>query len=145
MIIATASAIEGLILSALSGFLGESGMQQLWPWNLVPAQSIVLGNIVPRAFHDFPGQGSYACSGKFMPNTSQDSRPKTCFYMKAVSRRAQGNGAIPLGLGPRPRAHMGLRISMPYSIVNYLIFLEILSILDMILLILILKNSFLQK
>ena len=36
MIIATASAIEGPILSVLSGCLGESGMQQLWPWNLVP-------------------------------------------------------------------------------------------------------------
>ena len=37
IIIATASAIEGPILSVLSGCLGESGMQQLWPWNLVPA------------------------------------------------------------------------------------------------------------
>ena len=37
MITATASAIEGPILSALSECLGESGMQQLWPWNLVPA------------------------------------------------------------------------------------------------------------
>ena len=37
MITATASAIEGPILSALSRCLGESGMQQLWPWNLVPA------------------------------------------------------------------------------------------------------------
>ena len=37
MITATASAIEGPILSVLSGCLGESGMQQLWPWNLVPA------------------------------------------------------------------------------------------------------------
>ena len=36
MITATASAIEGPILSVLSGCLGESGMQQLWPWNLVP-------------------------------------------------------------------------------------------------------------
>ena len=37
MITATVSAIEGPILSDLSGCLGESGMQQLWPWNLVPA------------------------------------------------------------------------------------------------------------
>ena len=37
MITATASAIEGPILSDLSGCLGESGVQQLWPWNLVPA------------------------------------------------------------------------------------------------------------
>ena len=88
MITATASAIEGPILSVLSGCLGESGMQLLWPWNLIPAQSIVLGNAVPRVFHDFLRYGSYVCSGKFVPNTSQDSRPKTCFYMKAVSRRA---------------------------------------------------------
>ena len=88
MITVTASAIEGPILSVLSGCLGESGMQQLWPWNLILAQLIVLDNVVPRVFHDFPGQGSYVCSGKFVPNTSQDLRPKTCFYMKAVSRRA---------------------------------------------------------
>ena len=31
MITATASAIKGPILSALSECLGESGMQQLWP------------------------------------------------------------------------------------------------------------------
>ena len=37
MITATVSAIEGPMLFALSGCLGESGMQQLWPWNLVPA------------------------------------------------------------------------------------------------------------
>ena len=37
MITATASAIEDPILSVLSGCLGESGMQQLWPWNLVLA------------------------------------------------------------------------------------------------------------
>ena len=34
---ASVSAIEGPILSDLSVFLGESGVQQLWPWNLVPA------------------------------------------------------------------------------------------------------------
>ena len=34
---ASVSAIEGPILSDLSGYLGESGVQQLWPWNLVPA------------------------------------------------------------------------------------------------------------
>ena len=37
MITATASAIEGPILSGLSGCLGESGAQHLWPWNLVLA------------------------------------------------------------------------------------------------------------
>ena len=37
MITAIASAIEGPILFDLSGCLGESGVQQLWPWNLVPA------------------------------------------------------------------------------------------------------------
>ena len=72
----------------------------------------MLGNAVYRAYHDFPGHGSYACSGKLMPNTSQNSRPKTRFYAKAVSRRAQGNGAVLLGLDPR--AHMGLGISVPY-------------------------------
>ena len=55
---------------------------------LGPAKPIVLGNAVSRAFHDFSRHGSYACSGKLMPNTSQNSRPKTCFYTKAVSRRA---------------------------------------------------------
>ena len=120
MIIATASAIEGSILSALSECLGESGMQQLWSWNLVPAQSIVLGNAISQAFHDFPGHGSYACSGKLMPNTSQDSSPKTCFYMKAVSRRAQGNGAIPLGLGPGPIWVLGSRCRT----ILYYIFVE---------------------
>ena len=34
---ASVSVIEGPVLSDLSGFLGESGVQQLWPWNLVPA------------------------------------------------------------------------------------------------------------
>ena len=34
---ASVIAIEGPVLSDLSGFLGESGVQQLWPWNLVPA------------------------------------------------------------------------------------------------------------
>ena len=33
---ASVSAIEGPVLSDLSGFLGESGVQQLWPWNLFP-------------------------------------------------------------------------------------------------------------
>ena len=33
---ASVSAIEGPVLSDLSEFLGESGVQQLWPWNLVP-------------------------------------------------------------------------------------------------------------
>ena len=37
MISAFVSAIEGPVLSDLSGFLDESGVQQLWPWNLVPA------------------------------------------------------------------------------------------------------------
>ena len=36
-ITAFANAIEGPVLSDLSGYLGESGVQQLWPWNLAPA------------------------------------------------------------------------------------------------------------
>ena len=77
MITATASAIEGPVLSVLSECLGESGMQQLRPWNLVPAQANLLGNDVPRASHDLPGHGLYDCSGSFMPSTAQDPRPKT--------------------------------------------------------------------
>ena len=79
MITATASAIEGPILSVLSGSLGESGMQQLWPWNLVPVQANLLGNGVPRASYDLPRQGLYDCSGGTMPSASLDPRPKTRF------------------------------------------------------------------
>ena len=46
MIIAIVSAIKGLILSAVSGYLGESGMLRLWLWNLVPAQVNMLGSDV---------------------------------------------------------------------------------------------------
>ena len=79
MITATASAIEGPILFVLSGSLGENGMQQLWPWNLVPVQANLLGNGVPRASYDLPGQGLYDCSGGTMPSASLDPRPKTRF------------------------------------------------------------------
>ena len=48
MITAIVSAIEGPILSAVSGCLGESGMQRLWLWNLVPTQVNMLGSDVPR-------------------------------------------------------------------------------------------------
>ena len=115
MITATASAIKGPILSDLSGCLGKSGVQQLWPLNLVPAQLIVLGNAVYRAYNDFPGHGSHVCSGKLMPRTYQNSRPKTSFYAQAVPRRAQGNGAIPVGHGPK-----GLYGSWDLGVVQYL-------------------------
>ena len=46
MITAIVSAIEGLILSVVSGCLGESGMQRSWPWNLVPTQANMLGSDV---------------------------------------------------------------------------------------------------
>ena len=46
MIIAIVSVIEGLILSVVSGCLGESGMQRLWFWNLVPTQVNMLGSDV---------------------------------------------------------------------------------------------------
>ena len=46
MITVIVSAIEGPILSVVSGCLGESGMQQLWLWNLVPTQVNMLGSDV---------------------------------------------------------------------------------------------------
>ena len=48
MITAIVSAIEGPILSIISGCLGESGMQRLWLWNLVPTQVNMLGSDVSR-------------------------------------------------------------------------------------------------
>ena len=48
MITTIVSAIEGPILSVVSGCLGESGMQRLWLWNLVPTQVNMLGSDVPR-------------------------------------------------------------------------------------------------
>ena len=48
MIIVIVSAIEGSILSVVSGCLGESGMQRLWLWNLVLTQANMLGNDVSR-------------------------------------------------------------------------------------------------
>ena len=47
MITTIISAIEGPILSIVSGYLGESGMQRLWLWNLVPTQVSILGSDVP--------------------------------------------------------------------------------------------------
>ena len=49
MITAIVSAIEGPILSVLSGCLGESEMLRLWLWNLVPTQANMLGIVT------FPG------------------------------------------------------------------------------------------
>ena len=46
MIIAIVSAIEGPISSVVSGCLGESGVWQMWPWNLVPTQVNMLGRDV---------------------------------------------------------------------------------------------------
>ena len=48
MITAIVSAIEGPILSVVSGCLGESGMQRLWLWNLVPTQVNMLDSDVSR-------------------------------------------------------------------------------------------------
>ena len=39
MITVIVSAIEGPILSVVSGYLGVSGMHRLWLWNLVPTQA----------------------------------------------------------------------------------------------------------
>ena len=108
MITATASAIEGPILSVLSGSLGESEMQQLWPWNLVPIQANLLGNGVPRASHDLPGQGLYDCSGGTMPSASMDPRPKTLFFYERSFKKDLGRWGR--SIGPEPRAHMGLGI-----------------------------------
>ena len=44
MITVIVSAIEGPILSVVSGCLGESGMQRMWPWNLVPTQANMPGS-----------------------------------------------------------------------------------------------------
>ena len=46
MITAIVSAIEGPISSFVSGCLGESGVWQMWPWNLVPTQVNMLGSDV---------------------------------------------------------------------------------------------------
>ena len=46
MITAIVSAIEGPILSVVSGCLDESGMQQLWLWNLIPTQVNMLNSDV---------------------------------------------------------------------------------------------------
>ena len=48
MITAIVSAIEGPILSVVSGCLGESGMQRLWLWNLVSTQANMPGSDVSR-------------------------------------------------------------------------------------------------
>ena len=63
MITAIVSAFEGPILSVISGCLGKSGMQRLWPWNLVPTQVNMLGSDVPRASYGTPRQGFTECSG----------------------------------------------------------------------------------
>ena len=48
MITVIVSAIEGPILSVVSGCLGESGMQRLWLWNLVPTQANMPDSDVSR-------------------------------------------------------------------------------------------------
>ena len=48
MITVIVSAIEGPILSIVSGCLGESGMQRLWLWNLVPTQANMPNSDVSR-------------------------------------------------------------------------------------------------
>ena len=63
MITAIVSAFEGPILSIISGCLGESGMQRLWLWNLVPTQVNMLGSDVPRASYGTPRQGFTECLG----------------------------------------------------------------------------------
>ena len=63
MITAIVSAFEGPILSVISGCLGESGMQRLWPWNLVLTQVNMLGSDIPRASYGTPRQGFTECSG----------------------------------------------------------------------------------
>ena len=46
MITTIVSATEDPILSVVSGCLGESGMQRLWLWNLVPTQVNMLDSDV---------------------------------------------------------------------------------------------------
>ena len=48
MITAIVSSIGGLMLSVVSGCLGESRMQRLWLWNLVPIQGYMFGSDVSR-------------------------------------------------------------------------------------------------
>ena len=63
MITAIVSAFEGPILFVISRCLGESGIQRLWPWNLVLTQVNMLGSDVPRASYGTPRQGFTECSG----------------------------------------------------------------------------------
>ena len=46
MITAIVNVIEGPISSVVSGGVGESGVWQMWPWNLVPTQANMLGSDV---------------------------------------------------------------------------------------------------
>ena len=46
MITAIVSAIKGPISSIVSGCLGECGVWQMWPWNLVPIQVNMLSSDV---------------------------------------------------------------------------------------------------
>ena len=78
---------------------------------MVPVQANLLGNDVPRASHDLPGQGLYDCSGGSMSSANQDPRPKLVLYEGSFRK---GLGRWGHSTGPEPRAHMGLGISVPY-------------------------------
>ena len=68
-------------------------------------------NGVPRASHDLPGQGLYDCSGGSMSSANQDPRPKLVLYEGSFKKDL---GRWGRSIGPEPRAHMGLGISVPY-------------------------------
>ena len=73
----------------------------------------MFGNSVSRAYHDFPGHGSYDCPGKFNRSPLGIQNPKLVFTLRQFQegRRVTGpfRWACAQGrYGPGPRAYMGL-------------------------------------
>lgn len=71
----------------------------------------MFGTSRPRSYRVLPGHDSSALPGRSNRKNSGNIVLKTCFYLKAVSRRvrAQGQyGLWKLGTGPASRAGMGL-------------------------------------
>ena len=113
MITVTVSATEGPILSGWSGCLGERAVQHLWSWNLVPSWSIMFGNSVSRAYHDFPGHGSRAYPGKFNRSPLGIQYPKLVFILRQFQEGCRVTGPFRWACaqgqhGPGLKASMGL-------------------------------------
>ena len=90
MITAIVSAIEGPILSVISGCLGESGMQRLWLWNFVPTQVNMLSSDVPRtAEHPmvYPDKVSLIVREIYAKH-SLGAEVQNSYFLKVVSSRA---------------------------------------------------------